>query len=80
QNIGQSCAGVYGGTDKYLSGANAMGLFETGMASPRNIATNSVETSTSHTHTITIDAFNSGGQAFDIVPAFYTVIYIMKIA
>ncbi|MDR1453322.1 MAG: hypothetical protein LBJ25_05050, partial [Candidatus Margulisbacteria bacterium] len=39
QNIGQSCAGVYGGTDKYLSGANAMGLFETGMASPRNIAT-----------------------------------------
>ncbi|MDR1452352.1 MAG: hypothetical protein LBJ25_00045 [Candidatus Margulisbacteria bacterium] len=32
-----------------------------------------------HVHTVTIGQ-TGGGQSFDVVPAFYTVIYIMKMA
>ncbi|MDR1113960.1 MAG: hypothetical protein LBL50_02595 [Candidatus Margulisbacteria bacterium] len=47
--------------------------------SPNRTATSSVQTSSSHVHSVSID-YSGSGQAFDVIPAFYTVIYIMKVA
>ncbi|MDR1323740.1 MAG: hypothetical protein LBK68_04800 [Candidatus Margulisbacteria bacterium] len=40
--------------------------------------TNNISEVSAHAHTLDIDN-SGGGQAFDVVPAYYTVIYIMKI-
>jgi hypothetical protein len=41
--------------------------------------TKNISEVSTHTHTVDIDN-RGGGQVFDVVPAYYTVIYIMKIA
>jgi hypothetical protein len=78
QNNGNAITMV--GTFKYLTGADSQGNYGTNMANPRNIATESVETSESHTHTITIDNSTNGDQPFDVLPSYYSMIYIKKMA
>jgi hypothetical protein len=68
------------GTGKYLTGADAQGNYLTNNSGIRCRATESVATSSAHSHTVTIDDSTGGGQAFDVIPAFYTVIYVMKVA